>query len=98
MTKKVLPTLKHTPCHEDVLGVEIQLHAFLTIALNGGECQFNVLAPYALYPCDRRLSRPWNKPGCGGDLKNPCPCYELNYSNQCCSQSKILPTVRSSGL
>jgi len=26
-----------TPCHEDVWGVEVQFHAFLTLALDGGE-------------------------------------------------------------
>jgi hypothetical protein len=34
---EVVPVLNQAPCHEDVLGVKVQLHAFLTSAQDGGE-------------------------------------------------------------
>jgi len=34
---KMYPLLNYAPCHEDVWEMEVQLHAFLNLALDGGE-------------------------------------------------------------
>jgi hypothetical protein len=52
-------------------GVEVQLHAFLTSALDGGE--WSVSRPQGKspwYPLDRRLGGPQGRSGRGGEEKN----------------------------
>jgi hypothetical protein len=58
-------------------GAEVQLHAFLTSALEGGE--WSASRPSSLtprerdrqYPLDRRLGGPQSRSGHGGEEKNP---------------------------
>jgi len=46
-------------------GVEIQLHAFLTSALDEGECSVSRPSPFTpRYPLDRRLCGPQSRSGC----------------------------------
>jgi hypothetical protein len=61
-------------------GVDVQLHAFLTSALDGGE--WSASRPAALppppgkspwYPLDRRLGRSQSSSGRGGEEKNSQP-------------------------
>jgi len=51
-------------------GVEIWLHTFLTLALDGGEwsasCPGCFLAKSPQYPLDRRLGEAHSQSGCGG--------------------------------
>jgi hypothetical protein len=61
-------------------GVEVQLHALITWALDG-----DLPVPAALlpgkdprYPLHRRLDGPQSPYGRGGEEKNFCPCRELN--------------------
>jgi hypothetical protein len=56
-------------------GMEIELHAFLSSALDGGGGvggQLNASAAFSLrYPLDRRLGVPQSWSGCCGEEKNP---------------------------
>jgi len=66
-------------------GVEIQLHAFLTSALDGVSCQLHAPAPLLTgksprCPLDRRLSGPQSRSGQDCEDKKKtlhCPCWEL---------------------
>jgi hypothetical protein len=66
--------------------MEVQLHAFLTLVLDGGEWtvsrrgRFTPRAKSPRYPLDRRLGGPHSLSGCGGEEKNPCFCRESNSS------------------
>jgi hypothetical protein len=51
-------------------GVKVQLHAFLTSALDGGERFTSTQSPW--YPLDRRLGGPQSRSGCDGKETNPC--------------------------
>jgi hypothetical protein len=64
-------------------GVEVQLHTFLTPALDGGEWSAHPLAAFSQekspqYPLDRRQGGPQSWCGCGGEEKNPFLNWELN--------------------
>jgi hypothetical protein len=54
---KVFLVLNKVPSHEDVWGVEVQLHAFLTSALDGGECSTSCLGRFT--PRERALGTHW---------------------------------------
>jgi hypothetical protein len=63
--------------------VEVQIHTFLTSALDGGKWSASHPSHFALrkkvpVPLDRRLSGPWSWSGCDGKEKNLCLCWELN--------------------
>jgi hypothetical protein len=57
-------------------GVEVQLHAFLTSALDGGEWsasrpgRFTPQGMNPWYLLDRMLGGPQSRSGCGGEEKN----------------------------
>jgi hypothetical protein len=77
--------------------VEVQLHAFLTSALDGDELTalhpkcFTPQGKSPQYPLDRRLDGLQNQCSCGGEEKeDPCPCQELNPSHPACSLVTIL--------
>jgi len=54
--------------------VEIQLHAFLTSALDGGEWSSAHPGHFTpRYSLDRRLGGPQNHSGCSGEEKNSQP-------------------------
>jgi hypothetical protein len=63
-------------------GEEVQLHAFLTSALAGGEWsatlsnRFTPVGKSPRYPFDRRLGRAQSRSGSGDDKKkNLCPFW-----------------------
>jgi hypothetical protein len=60
-------------------GVEIELHAFLTAALNGGTSRPSLFAmgKRPRYPLDRRLGGPQSRSGHGGEEKNSQPLSAL---------------------
>jgi hypothetical protein len=58
---EVVPVLNSAPRHKDVLESEVQLHAFLTWALDGGEWSPYPQEKSPRYPLDRRLSGPQSR-------------------------------------
>jgi hypothetical protein len=64
--------LKQAPNHEDLLGVEVQHHASLTSALEGGEWSGSrpgclIPGEVTQYPLDWGLSGPQRRFGRGGE-------------------------------
>jgi hypothetical protein len=57
-------------------GVDVQLHTFLILALDGGEWSVSCLGCFTSqgksmwYPLDRRLGGPRSQSGCSGEGKN----------------------------
>jgi hypothetical protein len=83
-----------------IQGVEVQLHAFLTSALDGGEWSASFPAHFTppppqgknpLYPFDRRPSAPQSQSGRSGKEKKShhCPCQELNHSHSAHSLDNV---------
>jgi hypothetical protein len=61
------------------VGMQIQLHTFLTLALNGGDCHLHTLGKRLWYPLDRRLGEPQSWSGSGGkEKKNPFTAPSVN--------------------
>jgi hypothetical protein len=60
-------------------GAELQLHSFLTLALEGGwVINFTPLGESPQYPLDIRLSGPWTSLDVSKKRKSSCPCQGLN--------------------
>jgi hypothetical protein len=71
-----LSSLCFIKCHtiKMYVGVEIQLHTFFLMALDGGEWSAPSLGNFILkYVFDMRLGGPKTKPGHDGKKKNPNP-------------------------
>jgi hypothetical protein len=66
------------PGHEDVGGVEVKLHAFVTLAL--GSCEWSLSPPGKshLYPFDRRVGGTQKRSGRRGKEKESFPCRDSN--------------------
>jgi hypothetical protein len=82
-TLKSYPVCNQVPCHED-MGVEVQLHTFLTLALNGSEWSASRPNHFTLgerVPGTHWI-RDWVGPTASLDMvtkrKNTCPCQESN--------------------
>jgi hypothetical protein len=81
-------------------GMDIQLHTFLTSALDGGE--WSVSRPDRFtkgnnrrYPLDRRLGGPQSQAGRGGEEKNsqPLPGIEIRFlliEIYCCKSHRTM--------
>jgi hypothetical protein len=71
---KVIPVLQLSTTPWRRIGrVEVQIHAFLTLALDGGEGSASRPDPQwkrPWYPLDRRLGGPQSRSGCDGERKN----------------------------
>jgi hypothetical protein len=85
---KVVPLLNQVQNHEDILyltknhtmkmygEVDVQLHIFLTLALDGGECSVSDLSHFTpverdpQYPLDTRLGGPQSQSGHDGEEIN----------------------------
>jgi hypothetical protein len=52
-------------------GMEVQLHEFLTLVLEGGEWLASRTTKEPWHSLDRRLSGPQSRSGCCGEVKNP---------------------------
>jgi hypothetical protein len=67
--------------------VDVQLHAFLTSALDGGELsasrpgRFTSQGKSPWYPLDRRLGEPQSRSGRGGEEKNSQSPPEIETQN-----------------
>jgi hypothetical protein len=77
--------------------VEVQLHMFLTLALDGGEWSascpcFFIPGKESWYPTDRRLGGPQRWFGHDGKEEKslPCPYLESNPDHLTCSLVTIL--------
>jgi len=66
-------------------GVMVQLHAFLTPTLDGGEWSLHTL-PSTHWTGDW-VGLSWSRHG--GKEKNTCLCWEMNPGHSACSQDTI---------
>jgi len=95
----VLCLIKHLA--RDAGGMEVSLHAFLTSALDGGECSASLLGPYT-----PRVRAPgthwvggWMSPRAGLDAMGrrqiPISCPESNFGSPARGLATILSYPRS---
>jgi hypothetical protein len=100
---KMYPVLNKAAQHHAIMTygvVKVQLHAFLTSALDRGESvsrpsRFIPAEKSPRYPLDWRLGGSHSQSGSGGDKKKPWPCRESNPGRPSRSRVTILTELSS---